>query len=216
MLTRTLRTMTVAVALALGAVLPAAAAGPNGPGIPVVAPYVAPTTLEVADMTYMREEEKMARDLYLRFAEVWDIPPFAAIANSEQNHMDAMLRMLLKYRIPDPAAGKLVGEFTDPALQALYTKLLAEGFKGEVDALKVGGLVEEADLVDLQETITHTTKEDLRRVYTNLLCGSRNHLRAFAANLVAVTGEAYVAQVLPQQEVDAVLAVPWERCGRTW
>lgn len=216
MLTRTIRTMTVAVALALGAILPAAAAGPNGPGTPVVAPYVAPTAVEVTDMTYMREEEKMARDLYLRFAEAWDILPFDAIASSEQNHMDAMLRMLIKYRVADPAAGNLVGEFTDPELQALYTKLLAEGFKGPVEALKVGGLVEEVDLIDLREVIAQTTKEDLRRVYSNLLCGSRNHLRAFAANIRAVTGESYAAQVLPQQEVDAVLAVSWERCGRTW
>jgi len=212
MLTRTLRTMTLAVALALGAAAPAFAAGPVAS--PVVAPYVAPTTEEAADMAYMREEEKFARDLYLRFAEAWDRAPFAAIANAEQHHMDSMLRMLRKYRVADPAEGSVVGEFSDAELQALYTTLLQRGLAGELDALKVGGLVEEADITDLAISMAHTMKADLRAVYGSLACGSRNHLRAFAREIRALTGQSYVAQSMSQAAVDAILAQPWERCGR--
>lgn len=214
MLTRTLRTMTLAVALAFGAAVPAFAAGPVAS--PVVAPYVAPTAEEAADMAYMREEEKFSRDLYLRFAEAWDRAPFAAVANAEQNHMDAMLRLLRKYRVADPAAGGLVGEFSDAELQALYTTLLQRGLGGELEALRVGGLVEEADITDLAISMAHTMKADLRAVYGNLACGSRNHLRAFAREIRALTGQSYVAQSMSQAAVDAILAQPWERCGRGW
>lgn len=216
MLTRTLRSLTAAVALALGATLPAAAAGPVGPAIPVVAPYVAPTAEEATDMAYMRQEEKFARDLYLRFADAWDTPPFAAIANAEQSHMNAMLRLLRKYRLADPVAGYLVGEFGDTELQTLYTVLLEKGFTGEAQALQVGGLVEETDLVDLGISIANTAKTDIRAVYSSLACGSRNHLRAFAASYRTLTGEAYAAQVMPQAAVDAIVAQPWERCGNAW
>ena len=216
MLSKTLRTLTVAVAVALGAPFLASAAGPNGPGVPVVAPYVAPTADEATDLAYMREEEKFARDLYLRFAESWEAAPFAFIANAEQSHMDAMLRLLRKYRLPDPAAGAVVGEFTDAELQALYAVLLQKGLTSELDALMVGGLVEEVDLLDLEVSLSRTTKADLQRAYANLACGSRNHLRAFAASIKVATGVPYVAQSMPQAAVDAILAQPWERCGRPW
>ena len=214
MLSRTLRTLTLAVALAFGASLAASAAAPYGPGVPVVSPYVAPTADEAADLAYMREEEKFSRDLYLNFAEAWGEVPFAYIANAEQNHMDAMLRLLTKYRLADPAAGNLIGEFGNPDLQVLYTVLLQRGLAGELDALKVGGLVEEADIVDLGISMSHTMKADLRAAYSNLACGSRNHLRAFAAEIRALTGQSYVAQSMSQAAVDAILAQPWERCGR--
>jgi len=216
MFTKTLRSMTLAVAFALGAPFLASAAGPARPGTPVVVPYVAPTAEEAMDLAYMREEEKFARDLYLNFAEAWGETPFAYIANAEQSHMDAMLRLLRKYRVADPAAGNLVGEFTNPDLQVLYTALLQRGQAGKVDALKVGGLVEEADLVDLGISMSHTMKADLRAAYASLACGSRNHLRAFAAELRAITGQSYVAQSMSQAAVDAIIAQPWERCGRAW
>ena len=77
-------------------------------------------------MLFMREEEKLARDVYLTLYDAWGLTPFASIAVSEQSHMNAML-LLLKYRLPDPAAGKPIGEFTDPDLQALYDTLIARG-----------------------------------------------------------------------------------------
>ena len=166
-------------------------------------------------MLYMREEEKLARDVYLTMYEAWELVPFANVAASEQKHMDAMLKLLRKYRLPDPAAGNAIGEFTDPDLQKLYDKLVDKGLKGPDDALLVGGLIEEVDMVDIQDAMDRATQTDIDAVYANLMCGSRNHLRAFATAYVALTGNAYKAQLLPQDAVDAILAAPIERCGRT-
>lgn len=203
----------LAAALAATLALPLAAAA-AGRDLPVVAPPVAPTADEAADLAYLRGTGKLARDLFLRFAEAWGREPFPAAAIAGQNDMDAVLRMLRKYRVGDPAPGTPVGEFADAELQALYTTLLQRGLVDELAALRVGGLVEEADLTDLAISMAHTMKADLRTAYGNLACGSRNHLRAFAREIRALTGQSYVAQSMSQAAVDAILAQPWERCGR--
>jgi hypothetical protein len=216
MLKTSLRALTFAVALAFGAPLTAAAAGPAGnPQRPAVA-YVAPTAQEAADMTFMREEEKLARDLCVAFDEAWGGWPFAKIASAEQQHMNAMLRMLIKYRLPDPAGGMPLGEFTDPDLQKAYTDLLARGLTSPVEALQVGALVEEIDIRDNLSAAAATTKADLDTVYAALTCGSRNHLRSYATAIQATTGTGYVAQALPQAEVDAILAQSMQPCGKPW
>ena len=156
----------------------------------------------------------MARDVYLEMHEQYGLAPFANIAAAEQNHMDAMLRLLTRYRLPDPAAGNLAGEFADDGLQSLYDELLAAGRRDVASAVKVGALIEEVDLEDLATAIATASKPDIDAVYESLLCGSRNHLRSFATTLESLTGQQYTAQVLPQATIDGILAAPMERCGR--
>ncbi len=218
MLKRTFTTAVLAVAMLASAPLYAGNAGhAQGPAAQPAAPstvaYTPPTAEESADMTFMREEEKLARDVYLRLAETWDLAPFVAIAGAEQRHMNALLRLLTRYQLPDPAAGKLIGEFTDPELQALHDALLAQGGQSPAAALKVGALIEEVDIEDNAAAMSRTTKSDVSATYDNLLCGSRNHLRAFARTLETLTGQAYVAQVLSAERVGEILATPMERCA---
>jgi hypothetical protein len=168
---------------------------------------------EAADLTFMREEEKLARDTYLVLNDTWKMTVFANIAGSEQSHMDALLKLLKKYGLPDPAARTLIGEFTNPELQALYDALIAKGLRSDLDALLVGGIIEETDMHDIQAAVERSQRTDIDAVYESLLCGSRNHLRGFATNILAMTGSPYTAQVLEQVEVDEILASPMEQCG---
>jgi hypothetical protein len=85
------------------------------------------STEEELGMTKMREEEKLARDVYLAMYDKWNHIVFASIARSEQQHMDAIKILLDKYNQPDPVAGHDRGEFTDPELQALYDSLVVRG-----------------------------------------------------------------------------------------
>ncbi len=174
---------------------------------------------EEADLLFMREEEKLARDTYLTLYAFYessglDLSVFSNIASSEQSHMDAILRLLKKYKLPDPAAGNEIGEFTDAELQALYEDLIAMGMGSGLAALKVGGIIEETDMEDIKAAIERSGKEDIDSVYESLLCGSRNHLRSFAQNIEAMSGESYEALVLDQEEVDEILESPMEKCGR--
>ena len=163
------------------------------------------TTDEKNDLTFMREEEKLARDVYLTLFDVWGTPVFANIATSEQQHMDAILNLLNLYNLPDPAAGKLVGEFVNEELQALYDALIARGKKSALEALMVGGVIEETDIEDLNAAMATSRLNNIDEVYQNLLNGSYNHLRAFASNIESLTGQPYVAQVVSQDIVDNIL-----------
>lgn len=155
---------------------------------------------EVAGLLFMREEEKLAHDLYVSFFEMWGLPIFQNIASSEQTHMDSVAFLLEKYGIPDPAADNPSGIFSDPALQALYDQLLAQGRLSISDALKTGAAVEEIDILDLRERSLQTQLVNVLQVYNALETGSRNHLRAFVSVLEKQTGEDYTPGYLTPED----------------
>ncbi len=141
------------------------------------------TADEIYWLKYMREEEKLARDVYVFLYDRWGSPIFSNISVSEQKHMDAIKTLLDRYGIPDPAAGKAPGDFTNDELKTLYYNLTEQGKVSLVEALKVGVFIEETDIADLNKGIASTRRRDIRTVYSNLLQGSLNHLDAFCSNL---------------------------------
>lgn len=155
-------------------------------------PLLAQTMLtaeEQSNLEFMREEEKLARDVYTYLYGVWGTAVFNTISISEQRHMDAALNSLNFYGIADPAAGNAAGVFTNTTLQQLYDDLVAQGEGSELAALEVGILIEETDIADLDTSIAATTRPDLVRLYSNLRKGSLNHLSAFTNNLEALGGD---------------------------
>jgi len=138
---------------------------------------------EEEDLVFMREEEKLARDVYLVLFDTWQTPVFSNIATSEQTHMDTLKVLLDRYGIADPAEGKAPGEFANSDLQALYDQLVLDGSQSLTDAMEVGIVIEETDIADLQEALGDATRRDLIRVYTNLMNASYNHLNAFTSQL---------------------------------
>ncbi len=159
-----------------------AAQATGTPGLPATALAV-PGTLsdeEAASLLFMREEEKLAHDVYVTLYDQWGLRVFSNIAASEQKHTDAVAALLEAYGLEDPTAGNGVGEFTNPALQALYDELVAQGSVSAAEALKVGVAIEELDISDLEQRIAETDNADIQLLYSNLLAGSENHLRAFS------------------------------------
>jgi hypothetical protein len=156
-------------------------------------------------LKFMREEEKLAHDVYVTLYEKWGLRQFDNIAAAEQRHGDSVAILLSRYNLSDPAAGNELGEFTERDLQALYDDLIIQGTKSIADALKVGAAIEEIDIADLQERMAKTTNADILRVYGNLTAGSENHLRAFVSTLENQTGETYAPQYMDQAAYDAIM-----------
>ncbi|MCA9966153.1 MAG: DUF2202 domain-containing protein [Anaerolineales bacterium] len=155
-----------------------------------VQPAAAQTTLtddEAAGLLFMREEEKVARDVYLTLYDEWGLRVFSNIASSEQQHMDAILTLINLYGLTDPVGSNDVGVFTNPDLQALYDDLLAQGLESPAAAIEVGILIEQTDIADLQTRLAATDNSNIERVYNNLLRGSQNHLAAFERTAVNAT-----------------------------
>jgi hypothetical protein len=168
---------------------------------------------ETENLIYMREEEKLARDVYITLYETWSLPVFDNIAASEETHTTQVEDMLEKYRIADPVVDDTVGVFVDPHLASLYTTLVGQGSASSLAALYVGAAIEEIDMIDLQEAIDASDNTDIRQLYENLMSGSRNHLRAYVGQIEDL-GIVYEAQYLSQEEVDAIVDSPVERGGR--
>jgi hypothetical protein len=157
----------------------------------------------------MREEEKLAHDVYVALADKWNVPVFANISRAESRHTNAVARLIDAYALADPVGENPVGKFTDPEFARLYDELVQAGSVSLAEAYKVGALIEEMDIDDIRKVIADARQPDVQRVYQNLERASRNHLRAFAARLDAVGGN-YVAKHLTQAEFDSIAASAWE------
>ncbi len=134
---------------------------------------------EIDGIRLMREEEKLARDVYLYLFDKWGIRIFSNIAKSEQTHMDAVKTIIDKYNLSDPVKNNQFGSFTSMELKKLYDELTKQGSKSQADAISVGLMIEELDISDLEKLLKETSNQDIITVYENLLKGSRNHLRSF-------------------------------------
>ena len=139
---------------------------------------------EEASLQFLREEEKLARDVYRTLYDEWGVQALDNIASSEETHTNAVRILLDRYDLPDPAADRPAGAFSNEALQVLHDSLVTVGRESELDALRIGAEIEEIDLLDLNEALdTIVDNEDITLVYENLAKGSRNHLRAFVRTL---------------------------------
>ena len=169
------------------------------------------TQAEIDMLLYMREEEKLARDVYNSMYALYQIPVFKNIPKSEQHHMDQVLCLLNHYGIPDPASPE-AGVFTNPVLQSLYDTLIAQGSVSLVDALEVGATIEDLDINDLEESMEQTLNPAIILTFERLACASGHHIRAFSAWLTS-KGVTYVPQYISQEEYDSIINSPAQFCG---
>ncbi|NPA47108.1 MAG: DUF2202 domain-containing protein, partial [Thermococci archaeon] len=144
--------------------------------------------------------------------EKWHLQIFDNIAKSESTHVNAVRTLLQKYGLPDPTADEPVGVFQNPDLQALYNQLIEMGSQNVTAALKVGALIEETDIIDLQERIDQTNKVDIITTYENLMKGSRNHLRSFVSQLEKY-GITYEPQLLSKDLYESIVGTELETGG---
>jgi hypothetical protein len=165
---------------------------------------------ESKSLIHMREEEKLARDVYIAMFNKYGLRIFENISSSEQTHTDAILQLLTKYAIKDPVGVNAVGVFTDPGLQALYTSLVNSGNVSILEAYKVGATIEDLDLNDLKNDLLKVDNQDIILVYQMLSKGSRNHMRNFYSNLKSY-GFTYLPQFISQSDLDAIINSAMER-----
>jgi len=162
-------------------------------------------------LLYMREEEKLARDVYNYLYDKWQVNIFKNIAKSEQYHMDLLLEEVNLCKFDDPVLPE-AGKFTNTHIQELYDALTAKGDKSLVDALEVGATVEDVDIYDLMNYSAKTTNQKLLDIYDKLTCGSRNHMRSFVSWLKN-EGKDYTPQFISKELYESIINSEHERCG---
>ena len=165
---------------------------------------------EMDGLLLMREEEKMAQDVYDSFYSTYGVINFDRISNSETRHTAAILALINHFGLTDPSLTE-PGKFTSTAIQGLYEQLVAAGTSANT-ALSTGAFIEEYDIADLKKLIAETTNTDIIAVYSNLLKGSENHLRAYVRTL-KIRGVVYVPQILSSTDFNAIIAATNTRRG---
>ena len=168
------------------------------------------TEKEQENLLYLREEEKLARDLYLMLFENWGLKVFNNVAHSESSHTTAVKQLINKYKLEDPASPDRVGEFKNKDIVKLYGKFLKKGKKSKENALRIGGEMEEISLKDLNGFLASTDKPDLAFIYNNLMLASRNHLRIFSLSLEGI-GYFYEPAHISKSEYKDIINAPVER-----
>lgn len=130
-----------------------------------------------ADIEYLFEEEKLARDIYLELADIWNLRIFENIAGAEDQHMDSVSMLASDFDLDLVEMAR--GDFFDPEIQKLYIDLLDQGSSSPLEALEVGRMIEIADIADIESMLDTGLPDQVSRVLSNLLRGSQNHLSAF-------------------------------------
>ncbi|MBP7838371.1 MAG: DUF2202 domain-containing protein [Bacteroidales bacterium] len=170
------------------------------------------TAYEKEGILLMREEEKLAHDVYSFFVEKYNIPIFRNIKQSEVMHQKSMIWLMEKYDIKDPSFEEQ-GKFNNKELQKLYDRLTVQG-NTLIEALKIGAYIEELDIFDLKKLMKKTDNKDILRVYSRLLWGSENHFRAFTRNL-SNRGVEYEPEFLTKEEMETMLN-KYNQRNRNW
>mgnify|MGYP003112882526 CR=1 FL=1 len=134
---------------------------------------------ESETLSMMREEERLARDLYVALGEAWPDRRFDNISAAETRHGDATATVLANHDLPDPSIGSTPGVYAYPELQELYDGWLERGLTSKSEALAVGAELEQLDIAGLEAAMEATEQPDLDAVYDHLRAGSEKHLRAF-------------------------------------
>jgi hypothetical protein len=152
---------------------------------------------ELEALTFMAEEEKLARDVYLELGDLWNLRVFENIASAEQQHIEAVQSLRDRYEIDAPETLSTPGVFQDPHLQDLFDSLVEAGSQSPVDALLVGATIEDVDIADLEELLEDIDNSDITMIFDSLIAGSENHMRAFIRQLDR-EGEVYEPQYITE------------------
>lgn len=147
---------------------------------PAQAATVRLSTDQKAQLQYLVEEEKLARDVYNYLATTVTTRKFSNIAQSEQMHMDLVSSLLKTYGISNPTATRAPGVFKNATLASLYRSLTTSGALSYASAMQAGITIETLDIADLQDDIAANKRSDIGTVLSVLLRGSQNHLAAFS------------------------------------
>ncbi len=155
--------------------------------IPELAGAIPLNTREAETLVLMREDEKLARDVYHAFYTYWRQASWLEAMQRRQARMNRIASLLQQYELPDPLPDTRPGSFPSPELAELYTQLVKRGAQSYIDAVDVCIQIEQLDIADLQAAILESRHETLDQSYQVLLESSRytldqmSHMRQIVA-----------------------------------
>lgn len=163
---------------------------------------------EVNGILSLREEEKVAYDVYTFMFEKYESKVFKNIAENEKDHMDKIKELIDQYNLNDPLSGiaDQKGVFSSNKMKALYDEMIMAGNYGLLDALRAAARFEETDIVDLRKYLSSASDQTVINTYINLESGSQDHLRALVKD-IKEEGISYKPSYLSKEDFDKIMSV---------
>jgi hypothetical protein len=152
----------------------------------------------------VREHQRLAYDLYDRFARIHADATFRAARDLRRSNIDSLGRMLRNRDTFDAGPMLPPGQYDDPALQAEFDRLSRLGAESPLAAARVGALLEERDHALLKAQTRETSATDVTRLYTRMQRTSRAQLYTFVTRL-RTQGELYAPRHMQTADFQALL-----------
>lgn len=157
----------------------------------------------------LREDEKMARDLYTVFAAKYSTAPqIDRIAAAENSHIACVEAVLDYYEISYPAMTAAAGLFEDAKRQAIYNEL-ADKSGTLLEVYATMAAVEEESVSAYKSVQSEITNENIALVITNMIKASSNHLKAAVCQIIA-GGGTYTPLYLSAEEFGTIVNLPYQ------
>lgn len=163
------------------------------------------TEEEKQSLVYVREEEKLAHDVYMKMLEKYNARVFSNIFDAEYRHMSFVKELLDTFKIEDPVKSNDAGSLTNADLSEVYSRLVEQGNLSLIDALKAGAEIEDMDIADLNKRMQLISNNEILMTFEYLKKGSENHLRAFMRNL-SRRGATYEPKFLSNSDFQKIIA----------
>ena len=174
-------------------------------------PYRHPDASAWDALRFAVQQEKLGRDLFLLYYDVWGDVRFLDLYEAEASHRRALVWLLDKYGIADPVHGLPDGAYADLDLQWAWDDWSSAGAAHLTDALIIGATLMEWSIAELQaQSCLAVDTADVTFLYDMLLLASRNHLRMLVSWLAA-HGIRYDPVYLPLAEYLDIIETPIER-----
>jgi hypothetical protein len=128
----------------------------------------------------LAQSTKLSHDLLAAFADRYEVFPGQSVV-AQTRELSAIRVLLARYGVPDPTAGLPAGEFVPDDLRFRYDRLLAEGSRDRVSALRVGIRLAGATVITLDEALQHVDAPDVRHTFVHLIMSARRQIRLYQA-----------------------------------
>lgn len=158
---------------------------------------------EIEFLFAIREDEKVARDLYTSFSALYPASvQIAKIKTAEDSHIACIEAVLDYYEISYPAM-TATGVFEDAERQALYNDLVDKSAT-LLETFGTMAVIEEETVLAYKSVQSEITNENISLVVANMIKASSNHLKAAVRQITALGGS-YTPSYLSAEEFDAII-----------
>lgn len=160
------------------------------------------------NLTNLLIEEKLSRDIYVAYNDMWDLNVFQYTTNSEKQNIQLITFLADRYAIqlPECLFFDEPGVFEKASISRLYNTMVREGETSMFSAMNLSAKMEEMDIRKFRKLMNETSNPEILQILEKLETNAQKHLTALIVALEHY-GDTYEPQILSLDEFNAIIKV---------